>query len=265
MVIPMIVKASNCTFLTGGIRGMVSMGYGNIRVCVHPLIAVPEMIIIMYILSVLPSLAVNGFNYVNYAMISSLILAGSLGSLFLHEYAHLLAARIMRLPVEKMTISLFGAHTSFDGEPSTAKSLFVISAAGPLMNSLIGIIFYVAHLLLIESAVVSTIFLCLSVFNGVLSAYNLLPVMPLDGGCIVRSVLWSKGKNVPRSNQLSFTIGNAFIFICFLTGIVGIFSFRPVISIICFVLGVSLWKSSTLAYQQMMTARFFSSVCLKSR
>jgi len=248
-----------------GICGMFIMRYGNIRVCVHPSVAVIEMVIVMYILSALPSLAGHGFSGINYAIISSLILAGSLGSLFLHECAHLLAARIMRLPVEKMTISLFGAHTSFDGEPATAKSLFMISAAGPLMNSLIGIIFYTAHLVLIESAVVSTIFFCLSVFNGILSAYNLLPVMPLDGGCIVRSVFWSKGNNFLRSNQISFTVGNAFIVLCFLTGIVSIFSFRPVISVICFVLGVSLWQSAKLAYQQMVTAQFFGMLCLKNR
>jgi Zn-dependent protease len=245
------------------INGAFVMRYGNVDLCIHPLAAVTEMIIIMYILSVLPSIAGHKFNCMNYAMASSLILAGSLGSLFLHEYAHLLAARTMRLPVGKMTISLFGAYTSFDGDPSTAKSLFMVSAAGPSMNILIGIILYAVHLVFIESAI-GTIFFCLSIFNGVLGAYNLLPVMPLDGGYIVWSLLWSNGNNFLRSNQISFTIGNAFIFICFLTGVVSIFSFRPVICVICFVLGVSLWQSAKVAYQQMVTARFFSLVALKS-
>ena len=243
---------------------MFIMRYGNFRVCINPLVAVIEMIIIIYIASVLPSLDGHGFNVIGYAIISSLIFLGSLGSLFLHEYAHLLAARFMRLPMKGITLSLFGAYTSFDGEPSTAKSSFVISAAGPLMNILIGIILYAAHLVLKESAVVSTIFFCLSVFNGILSAYNLLPVMPLDGGCMVRSVFWSTGSNFIKSNQISFKIGNAFIFICFLTGIASILAFHPVISVVCFVLGLSLGQGAKLAYQQMVTAQLFSMLCPKN-
>ncbi len=238
------------------------------RICVNPLVAIVEMIIIIYLVIVIQSIVSIGsigFSYIDYLIISFLILMGSLGSLFMHEYAHLLAARWMHLPVKELTISLAGASTSFDGEPSTAKSSFMISAAGPLMNILTGIILYAAYLVLKESAVVSTIFFCLSVWNGILSAYNLLPVMPLDGGCMVRSILWSKGNNFIRSNQISFNIGNAFIFICFLAGIVSIFAFHPVMSVVCFVLGVSLWQSAKLAYQQMVTAQLFSMLCPKNR
>lgn len=244
---------------------MFIMRYGNFTVCINSLVAVIELIIISYIASVLPSLADHGFSFIGYTIISSMILAGSLGSLFLHEYAHLLAARFMRLPIKGITLSLFGAYTSFDGEPSTAKSSFMISAAGPLMNIVTGIILYAAHLALKESAVISTIFFCLSVFNAILSAYNLLPVMPLDGGCMVRSVFWSTGSNFIKSNQISFKIGNAFIFICFLTGIVSVFESHLIMSVVCFVLGVSLWQSAKLAYQQMVTAQLFSMLCPKNR
>jgi len=240
---------------------MFTMRYGKFRVCINLFVAVLEMIIIIYIASVLPSLAGHGLNFICYTLISFMILAGSLCSLFLHEYAHFLVAQRMRLPIKEMTISLCGACTSFDGGPSTAKSSFMISVAGPLMNILIGIILYAAHLVLKESAIISTIFFCLSVFNVILSVYNLFPVMPLDGGYIVRSVLWSKGNNFIRSNHISFNIGKAFIFICFLTGIVSVVAFCPVMSIICFVLGVSLWQSATLAYQQMVTAQLFSMLC----
>jgi Zn-dependent protease len=243
---------------------MFIMRYKNIGVCINPLVAVIELIVIIYILSMLPSLAGHGFSCISYAVISFLILIGLIGSLFLHEYAHFLVARRMRLQIKKMTISLCGSYTLFDSEPSTAKSSFMISVAGPLMNILIGIILYAAHLVLKESAIVSTIFFCLSVFNVILSVYNLLPVMPLDGGCIVRSVLWNKGNNFIRSNHMSFNIGNAFIFICFLTGIVSIFAFHLVMSIICFVLGISLWQSAKLAYQQMVTAQLFSMLSPKN-
>jgi len=241
-----------------GESNMFIMTYGNFRVCINLLIAVLEMIVIIYIVSMLPSLAGQGFNFIGYTIISSIIFAGSLGSLFLHEYAHLLAARVMRMPMKGITLSLFGAYTSFDGEPSTAKSSFIIAAAGPLMNIVAGIILYAAHLALKETAVVSTIFFCLSVFNAILSAYNLLPVMPLDGGCMVRSVFWSAGSNFVRSNQLSFNIGNAFIFICFLIGIISGFGSHLIMSVICFVLGLSLGQGAKLAYQQMLTARIFS-------
>ena len=243
---------------------MFVMRYRHVRVHVHPLVAIIELIIIGYIVRILPFLAGLRFNFIDYALISVLIFGGSIGSLFLHEYGHLLAARCMHLPIKGITLSLVGAYTSFEGEPSTAKTSFMISAAGPLMNILTGIILFAAHIVLRESFFASTIFFCLSGFNAILGVFNLLPVMPLDGGCIVRSVFWGAGNDLMRSNRMSFDAGNVFIAICFLTGLVNVVESHPVVSVICFVLGLSLGQSARATYRRMMTERLFSMMRPKS-
>jgi Zn-dependent protease len=204
-----------------------------------------------------------GLHFVDYMIISFLILTGSFGCLFLHEYSHGLAARRMRLPVKEITVSLFGGRMVPDGEPLQAKDELLISVAGPAANICAGIIFYTAYLVFIQSDVAGTVFYFLSIFNGVLSVYNLMPVMPLDGGLIVRSAFWLFSRNWTWSTQRALRIGNGFAVLCIITGIVLIVLHPRIIGAVLFLLGLSLWQSDKLAYQQMLTAKILNIVDLK--
>lgn len=244
---------------------MFILKFRNCRVFVTPLIAVIETAIIFYFLHAVPSIDSLGMNFIDCMIISSLILIGMPGSLFMHEYAHSLAARWIKLPVKEIHVSFIGAFTSVDNEPSTPKGTFVISIAGPLMNIFIGIILYAGHLAFRGSDIISTVCFGLSVFNGMIAAYNLLPVMPLDGGFIVRSVCWSASNNFVRANQLSFNIGTGFTLFCFLTGIINILIFSPVMGIIFFIAGLSLGQNAKSAYQRTVASRLFGTLIPKSR
>ncbi len=230
----------------------------NCRVFVNPLVAVVEMVIIFCLLHAIPSVADLRLHFVDYLIISFLVFAGSIGSLFMHEYAHVLAALLMRLPIKGITISVFGAYTSVDGQPSTPKEAFVISIAGPLMNIFMGAIFYAGHIAFQQLDIAGTVCFCLAVFNGIFSAYNLLPVMPLDGGFIVRSAFWTASRDWGWSTRISFNIGTGVILICIVTGIVNIFIHNPVMGVFFLIVGIGLWQSERLAYQQMSAARFLS-------
>ncbi len=234
------------------------MKFGKCEVCVNPLFAIIEMIMIFCLLHAIPSVADLGLHFVDYLIISFLVFVGSLGSLFMHEYAHVLAALSMRLPVKGITISVFGAYTSVDGQPSTPKEAFIVSIAGPLMNILMGVIFYSGHIAFQKLDIAGTVCFCLAVFNGIVSAYNLLPVMPLDGGFIVRSAFWTATRDWGWSTRISFNIGTGFILICIVTGIVNIFIHNPVMGVLFLIAGLCLWQSERLAYQQMLAARFLS-------
>ena len=80
--------------------------YKNCRVCVTPLVAMVEMIAIFYAVHAFAAVEGLAFSVVDCLIISALIFIGSLGSLFMHEYAHMLAAQRMGLPVQGIIISL---------------------------------------------------------------------------------------------------------------------------------------------------------------
>jgi Zn-dependent protease len=235
---------------------MYILKFGNCRVCVTPLAAMVEMIAIFYAIQAFAPVKGLALSVVDYLIMSALIFIGSLVSLFMHEYAHMLAAQRMGLPVQGIIISLFGAYTAVDSEMPTIKGAFMIPAAGPLINIVMGIIFYAGHLVFIESNIVGTVCFCLSVFNGIFGAYNLIPVMPLDGGILVRSAFWSASSNFSWANQMSFNIGAKFIAICVLAGIVTICMSLPGISIVFFLVGVSLGQSAKSAYHLTIVSQF---------
>jgi Zn-dependent protease len=236
---------------------MFILKFNNCRVFVTPLVAAMEMVIIFHSLHAIPSIYNLGLNFIEYGVISSLILMGTLGSFFMHEYGHSLAARWMRLPVREINLSLLGAFTSV-AEPPSPKAAFIISTAGPLVNILIGIILYAAHLAFKGSDIISTVCSCLSVFNVTFAAFNLLPVLPLDGGFIVRSAFWSATSDLTWANEMSFNIATGFILICFLAGIISVFMPHPVVSVIFFIVGLSLWQSERSVHRQMLAASFWN-------
>lgn len=170
---------------------MVSLKTGNCEIYVNPLLSFIELAAIFCLVKAVPFFNGLGMDNLDSMIVSLLILVGSLVSLFLHEYAHFLAARWMGMPVRGIAISLLGAYTSFEREPSTPKEAFVVSLAGPLINILAGFVFYVCYLAFQHFSILAgTAFLSIAVFNGIFSAYNLLPVMPLDGALVVRSAFW---------------------------------------------------------------------------
>ena len=239
---------------------MAILQLGKCRVCISPLFAIVEIVIISCCIQAIAAIHDLGLHSIDHMVISFLILVGSMGCLFMHEYAHVLAAQRMGLTVREIIVSLFGAYTSLDGEPLQPKEALVVSIAGPVSNILAGIILYAGHLAFLKSDIISTVFFCLSIFNGVLSAYNLMPVMPLDGGMIVRSTLWLLSGNWTWSTRRALLIGNGFAVVCIIAGIILIFMHTAIMSAVSFLLGLSLWQNDKLVYQQMLTANILNIV-----
>ena len=154
------------------------------RVCIHPFYAIVAIMMIYFCVRTMIAISGDCLFSSQHIIISLLIFIGAIGCLFSHEYAHVLAARRIGLPVSGITVSLFGAHTSLENEPRRAQDALVIAVAGPATNLFIGMSLYAGYLAFLESDSVSTFFLYLSIFNVIFGSFNLMPVMPLDGGLI---------------------------------------------------------------------------------
>lgn len=126
-------------------------------------------------------------------------------SLVLHELAHAVAARNRGLPVLSITLFLFGGVATIGEEPRSPQDELVIAAVGPIASFTLMFLFgalYEASVLL-DLPVAATVFVYLAVVNLLVGAFNLLPGFPLDGGRMLRAVVWAARRNFQRATVLA--------------------------------------------------------------
>jgi Zn-dependent protease len=110
-------------------------------------------------------------------------------SVLLHEVSHALVARGFGLPVRGITLHFLGGYTEIErASPTPARDL-VISAAGPAVSLAVGGLALLAAAP-VDEPISEFLLLELAVANLIVGVFNLLPALPLDGGHMLRSVVW---------------------------------------------------------------------------
>jgi len=133
------------------------------------------------------------------------------GLVLLHEIGHLMAARLLRIPVSSILLWPLGGFTAVQLPAGRFGAEFAIALAGPAMNLLIAM--GLSAMGMGGSAIRSpgerwSLGSTLWMFNLLLGVFNLLPVFPLDGGRIMRSLL-AMGFGEGRGTQLALRVGQA--------------------------------------------------------
>lgn len=158
-------------------------------------------------------------------------LAGILGSLLLfasvvaHELAHSLVARSQGVPVRSITLFLFGGVASIEQEADRPGEELLMAGVGPATSLMLALLFaLVAFFFRLGQGgiflLASGLFLRLTWWNLFLAGFNLLPGLPLDGGRILRALLWLIGRNYRRSTEIAAAIGRLVAFLLIGGGIV---------------------------------------------
>ncbi|MDV6014669.1 site-2 protease family protein [Haloechinothrix sp. LS1_15] len=136
-----------------------------------------------------------------------------LASLLAHELAHALVARRHGIPVDGITLWLLGGVARLRGEASTPAAEFRIAAVGPLASVVVaavcGVLAWVSVLVALPPLVFAVLAF-LSLINVVLALFNLVPAAPLDGGRILRSLLWAWRGDRYRAAVASARAGKVF-------------------------------------------------------
>ena len=143
-------------------------------------------------------------------------LAGSLLfflSLILHELSHALMARRYGLPIRGITLFIFGGVAEMTDEPPTAQAEFMVAIAGPIMTVLITVAAFAVWAVGSQSSwpvAVVGVAQVVGMLNGFLAVFNLVPAFPLDGGRVLRSILWYWKGNLRWATRVTSAIGSAF-------------------------------------------------------
>jgi Zn-dependent protease/predicted transcriptional regulator len=129
-------------------------------------------------------------------------------SVLFHELAHSLMARAEGLGTGSITLYIFGGLASLEGQPATPSSEFKIAIVGPAANFVMGAIFFLTAEALPQSArVAEQAFRHLGLVNWFLAAFNILPGLPLDGGRVLRAVVWRFNKSFRAATQVAARAG----------------------------------------------------------
>lgn len=183
---------------------------------------------------------------------------GALGlflSIILHELAHALVARKYGIPMHGITLFIFGGVAQMTEEPPSAKSEFMMAIAGPIASVLIGLGLYgiaAASQGVIFSRPIFGIISYLAFINIILAAFNMVPAFPLDGGRVLRSILWNWKNNLRWATRISSAIGSGFGILLIVLGIFTFISGNFIGGLWWFLIGLFLRNASQMSYQQLL-------------
>ncbi|MDB5037694.1 MAG: peptidase [Bacteriovoracaceae bacterium] len=168
-----------------------------------------------------------GFSRSQYWLMGFLGAIGLFISIIIHEFCHSLVARKRGMKIGGITLFIFGGVSELEDQPESPKTEFLMAAAGPLASLLLSLIFYVLYQsfeTLSPYSFTGIIFKYLATINLFLAIFNCLPGFPLDGGRMLRSILWARKKDILSATQTAARIGSMIGFILIVLGIFHLFT-----------------------------------------
>lgn len=143
-------------------------------------------------------------------------------SIILHELGHSLISQRCGIPVPRITLFFIGGVAEISREPDNARSELLIAIGGPLVSMLLAGLFAVGSWLcrLAHLHPAAIVLGWLSAMNVVLILFNLVPGYPLDGGRILRALLWARSGKLRRATYITSRIGIGFSWCLLVTGVV---------------------------------------------
>ena len=149
-------------------------------------------------------------------------------SVLAHELMHSLVAQREGITVKSITLFIFGGVSEIAGEPKKASDEFLMALAGPMTSLVLG-----AALFAVWSGLknlsgagefVGAIAYWLGIINVSLGAFNLIPGFPLDGGRVLRSILWGRSGDLRGATKVASQVGRVVAYIFIFIGIFLVFT-----------------------------------------
>ena len=137
-------------------------------------------------------------------------------SIVVHELSHSVVASARGLPVRSITLFALGGVAQIEKGAGSARTEFLMAIAGPIASAVIGVCALAISVLCGWSPATEQFsspwlaaLVWLGFINVGLAVFNLIPGYPMDGGRILRSLIWWKTGNAERSTQIAARVGQA--------------------------------------------------------
>jgi len=158
-------------------------------------------------------------------------------SVLIHELSHSIVARSYGIRVKQIMLFIFGGVSEIEEEPKDFKKEFKMAIAGPVvslvLSAFFAIFWWITTVIITSSLddfvrtaliMINGILFYSSILNLILGIFNLVPAFPMDGGRILRSLLFSRNKNYDKSTRIAVRIGIIMSYVFFGFGILTILS-----------------------------------------
>lgn len=141
-------------------------------------------------------------------------------SVLAHELAHSLVGRREGIPAKSITLFFFGGVAHLGKEASHPTTELRMAAAGPLCSIALAGIFYGISVLSSGNEYVAALTGWLAFINGILAIFNMIPGFPLDGGRVLRSIIWMITGNYMRATRIATMSGYGVSYLLILGGVI---------------------------------------------
>ncbi len=177
-------------------------------------------------------------------------------SVLVHELSHSVVAVLSGIPVRRITLFLFGGVAEITKEPADPRTELKVALAGPATSAVLAAIFWSIVVLMGDSTGrpgLQLAFFYLAFANTALLVFNLLPGLPLDGGRVLRAVVWAVTKNIRRATYVASMSGKAIAGLLVILGLFAILSGGNVIAGLWFIfIALFLRRAADTSYRQIL-------------
>jgi Zn-dependent protease/CBS domain-containing protein len=203
-------------------------------------------------------------------------------SVLIHELSHALVGRANGIDIRRITLFVFGGMAHLEREPHAWRAELLMAIVGPITSFVLGGLFLLVGGLTAERVVLnpddplqalaaldpfSTVMLWLGPVNIMLGVFNLVPGFPLDGGRVLRAVIWGATGDVYRATRWAAAFGQAFAWLLIACSFAMILGLRlPFFGTGVFgglwlaLIGWFLNNAAFMSYRQLLTRRSLENV-----
>ncbi len=184
-------------------------------------------------------------------------------SVFLHELSHALTAQHYGIPVSGITLHVFGGVSQLTREPERPGVEFAVAIVGPLTSLAIAGALAVVRVLMQPPVAVGAVMRYLTLVNAVVGLFNLAPGFPLDGGRLLRAVLWKARGDLGRATQTASKAGSIFAMLLIMIGAFRALGGQFLGGLWFILIGLFLRQGAEGSYQQVRLERVLAPLAVR--
>ena len=167
-------------------------------------------------------------------------------SIIVHELSHSVVARSRHLQVRWIRLFVFGGYSVIESDGLEPQDELVIAVAGPVASALAALGFWLLATAGIDP-MLDRMLRALAIINGAIAIFNLLPGFPLDGGRVVRALLWKRSGDRVTATQRASMWGRVLGLAVVLVGVLILVFFTDLVGALWAVLGWGLYRTARVA------------------